>query len=185
MRSGKGWSRATLLICIGWLCAPLAAPLPARGENANFVRRLTVHEWGTFTSLQDETGRSIGGINADDEPVPPFVHTLRWDLIVGTLSQGVPRCHPDVTMRLETPVMYFHLPPGTTSATLDVSAEFHGGWLSQFFPYAMAHAPGLGKEGVMTPGSITRNTTGSLEWNEIKVSAEVDAATVPPSDEHV
>jgi hypothetical protein len=30
---------------------------------------LVVHEWVTFTSLQDEQGNAIGGINTDDEPV--------------------------------------------------------------------------------------------------------------------
>ena len=29
-----------------------------------------VHEWGTFTSLQDENGRTLSGINTDDEPMP-------------------------------------------------------------------------------------------------------------------
>src|SRR5437870_1291138 len=45
---------------------------------ASFARApsdpLVVHEWGTFTSLQDENGRSIGGLNVDDEPLPKFVH---------------------------------------------------------------------------------------------------------------
>ena len=39
-------------------------------------KKLVVHEWGTFTSLQDEAGEAIGGINADDEPVPRFVRRL-------------------------------------------------------------------------------------------------------------
>jgi hypothetical protein len=63
-----------------------------------------VHEWGTFTCLQDEAGQPLGGINADDEPLPSFVH----DLIsqnAGTNKGGVPACFPSVTMRLETPVL--------------------------------------------------------------------------------
>src|SRR5438046_5146651 len=81
---------------------------------------LVVHEWGTFTSLQDEAGRAIGGINSDDEPVPKFVHDLnrllilRPDQLPPVCYQGAPRCHPDVTMRLETPVIYFHLPHDAT-----------------------------------------------------------------------
>src|ERR1700677_1963347 len=73
-----------------------------------------IHEWGTFTSLQDENGESIGGINTDDEPVPPFVHRLADFLLLRPTEvprfffQGAPSCHPDVTMRLETPVIYFH-----------------------------------------------------------------------------
>jgi hypothetical protein len=40
----------------------------------------------TFTSFQDTQGLTISGINVDDEP-----------------DAGAPRCHPDVTLRLETP----------------------------------------------------------------------------------
>ena len=36
---------------------------PAREE-------LVVHEWGTFTGLQDDDGRELAGINIDDEPLP-------------------------------------------------------------------------------------------------------------------
>src|SRR5947207_9196434 len=87
--------------------------------------RLVIHEWGTFTSLQDENGYAVGGINSDEERLPPFVHDLISDAY--KLSKGgVPTCFPSVTMRLETPVLYFHPAPGATLPPLDVSAEFHG-----------------------------------------------------------
>lgn len=82
---------------------------------------LVVHEWGTFTSLQDEAGQAIGGINTDDEPVPAFVHRLSDMLLLTPTEvpkpffQGAPACHPDVTLRLETPVLYFHLPEGEST----------------------------------------------------------------------
>src|ERR1035437_4528866 len=69
---------------------------------------LVVHEWGTFTPLQDETGRTLGGINTDDEPEPAFCHDLDWQLIAHpgelppVLYKGVASCQSDVTMRLET-----------------------------------------------------------------------------------
>src|SRR5512135_2442946 len=98
-----------LRFCSCGLTACIAAT--AGGAQA---QPLVVHEWGTFTSLQDEAGRTLGGINTDDEPVPPFCHDLDSLLIacLGQLPpvayQGVASCHPDVTMRLETPVLYFH-----------------------------------------------------------------------------
>ena len=61
----------------------------------------TVHEWGTFISLQNESGDAIGGINTDDEPVPPFVHRLDgFALLTPTEAppaffKGAPSCHPD------------------------------------------------------------------------------------------
>ena len=78
--------------------------------------RLVVHEWGTFTSFQDEEGKAMRHINTDDEPVPDFVHRLTRPYLFRPtetpppLSQGARWGHPDVTMRLETPVLYFHPP---------------------------------------------------------------------------
>src|SRR5579859_3350543 len=97
------------------LLLAVAIPLLA-SFRANAAEKWHVHELGTFTSLQDESGNAIGGINTDDEPVPGFVHRLNYFLLLtpsevpGIFFQGAPSCHPDVTMRLETPVIYFHLP---------------------------------------------------------------------------
>jgi hypothetical protein len=104
---------------------------------------LVIHEWGTFTSLQDEQGRTIGGLNTDEESLPEFVHDL-YPISIGSsrvvppfgFSKGISVNHPAVTMRLETPVVYVHLPPGQSSATFDLTATFHGGFLSQFYPMA-------------------------------------------------
>ena len=41
------------------------------------AERMTVHEWGTFTSVQNEDGEALPGINIDDEPVPSFVSGRR------------------------------------------------------------------------------------------------------------
>src|SRR5271154_4391926 len=98
------------------LCAALTFVVSlcaARGDETKQAP-LVVHEWGTFTSLQDEQGNAIGGINTDDEPVPFFVHRISYPLLFPPteapmrLVKAAPECHPDVTMRLETPVLYFH-----------------------------------------------------------------------------
>ncbi|MGI8966286.1 MAG: hypothetical protein ACR2H1_09420 [Limisphaerales bacterium] len=119
--------------------------LPASG---NAQQKWAIHEWGTFTSLQNERGEAIGGINTDDEPVPQFVHRLasfillRPTEIPATFFQGAPSCHPDVTMRLETPVIYFHPPESVKNiVTANVIVKFRGGWLTEFFPRAVPDAP--------------------------------------------
>src|SRR3954469_16550902 len=133
-----------ILSCSGQIMRPAAAASPALASD-----RLTIHAWGTFTCLQNEAGEAIRGINADDEPVPPFVHRIGQFLLLGpganvpVLYQGAPRCHPDVTMRLETPVIYVY--PGRlgTPFKLDVSVGLHGGWLSEYYPNADVSAPGV------------------------------------------
>ena len=144
------------------LCA--IAPL-ARGAN-----NLIVHEWGTFTSLQDENGNAIGGINTNDEPVPNFVHNIAPTLLLPInepplSSKNVATCHSDVTMRLETPVIYFHPSEGFDSL-FDVKVQFRGGWLTQYFPNAIAEAPGISQNNF---GPLTPSTMGSLAWNNVSL----------------
>ena len=140
---------------------------------------LVVHEWGTFTSLQDETGRTIGGINTDDEPLPKFVH----DLLQGTTEipdgKGLPfsGSRREITMRLETPVIYFHLPPGSAQQSVDVSVQFLGGVLSQFYPDAKSNFANR----KLFP-AIDENTLSTLSWPSVRVGTNV---TGPATNEHV
>jgi hypothetical protein len=133
-----------------------------------------VHEWGTFTSLQDEAGQTIGGINTDDEPVPHFCHDLDPSLILQSdgaplvFNKGIVGCHPDVTMRLETPVLYFHLPKGmATPLTASVKVAFRGGWLTQFYP-------GADTSGFSRGEHLTAKTTGTLAWNDLTIGGAFD-----------
>lgn len=149
---------------------------------------LVIHEWGTFTSLQDETGSTIGGINTDDEPVPRFVHRLsEWVLLPYTqlppiFFQGAPRCHSGVTMRLETPVLYFH-PPASwpRNNPVTVQAKFRGGWLTEFYPQATADAPGL-KQNTFNFGQLTSDTIGTLTWKNLMIGVNDSG---PKTTEHV
>ena len=147
-----------------------------------------IHEWGTFTSLQDEKGNAIGGINTDDEPVPPFVHRLsHWILQLPTESppmffQGAPKCHPDVTMRLETPVIYFHPPTSPKQIhEANVSVKFRGGWLTEFYPKAIPHISGL-DEGTFNFGPLNSDSVSELTWNNLKIGGDWPLAT---TSEHV
>ena len=147
---------------------------PKNGTLQTGEERLVIHEWGTFTSLQDEQGKAISGINSDDEPVPAFVHRIATFLLLGPkpeipiLYQGAPRCHPDVTMRLETPVVYFY--PGRNSKlplTLDVEVGFPAGWLSEYYPDAEVDAPGVTNQQQFGP--IRNDATGRLRWAGLQV----------------
>lgn len=142
---------------------------------------LVVHEWGTFTSFQDAGGATIPGINVDDEPVPKFVHRLKEMPVFttrstpATWSQGAPRCHPDVTLRLETPVLYFY-PQGGFSAPLEVRASFNGGWLTEFYPFADAENTGF-------PAALDGNSRSTLQWKALTLAS--NTANLPSTNEHV
>jgi len=104
--------------------------------------------------------------------VPSFVHDV-GDLVHNMAPGALPRkalpAHlPSVTMRLETPLLYFHLPKGTPAAKVDVDVSFQGGWLSQFYPNAQAEAPGV-KEIYTKKGLPNGETVGSLHWKGLTV----------------
>ncbi len=149
---------------------PVLTALLIFSTSAGAQQNWQIHEWGTFTSLQDETGRAIGGINTDDEPVPDFVHSYfpilpAADILPRQFNKGLPSCYPDVTMRLETPVIYFHPPPGAADGqNASVNVHFRGGWLTQFYPNAVADSPGL------TNGChLEANTIGTLNWDNMQI----------------
>jgi hypothetical protein len=81
---------------------------------------LTVHEWGTFTSVAGEDGlpsswRTYGG----REDLPCFVNS------------GVPKYAVPGKVRMETPVLYFYSPQETTT---NVKVLFPGGTITEWFP---------------------------------------------------
>ena len=130
--------------------------------------KLVVHEWGTFTCLQDPDGKAIGGINIDDEPLPAFVYDeglIHYRSV--PRGKGLPRLLPDVTMRLETPVLYFY--PSTPKVdNLRVEVSFQNGWLTQFFPKAQVENAGF-KSGKIAPG-----TAGTLIWEKLSIAGMGD-----------
>jgi hypothetical protein len=128
--------------------------------------RLVVHEWGTFTSLQDEEGQALPILYGEDEPLPDFVHG------VGSGGCGRPAVadasDPLITVRLETPVIYFYPASSEDSLRLDVEVDFPGGWLNQFYPDAETEAPGI-EEGILAP-----ETVGRLAWRGLQIGGEAN-----------
>ena len=183
-------TRPVCLLMVHCLCVLALAAASAQHAWAAEVP-LVVHEWGTFTSLQDEQGRELSGINTDDEPVPAFVHNLNPFLlsrpVLSSLhwqyrQKGAPRVHPYVTMRLETPVIYFY-PQQELKQPLpiDVSVRFRGGWLTEFYPQARAEAPRL-KDNSFDFGELKPDTVSSLAWDGLQVGTQ---AAGPETTEHV
>ena len=164
-------ARIAMLGLIAALVAGLVAAKEASPTkvSSSHAAEMIVHEWGTFTSCQDSRGQDIGGVNSDDEPVPAFVH----DLIPGLISwgKGLPPELAAATMRLETPVLYFYPPAHSPPKVESVSVEFLGGWLSQYYPNAIAVAPGISLYKNYFPvfGRLTSHTIGSLTWKNVLV----------------
>ena len=127
---------------------------------------LTVHEWGTFTSVAGEDGAAADwdalGCKSD---LPSFVNDFgyrgfKWRL------QG--------TVRMETPVLYFY-----SSRELDahVKVAFPHGLITEWYPKAEYEAYQSGVDGSMqrlAPNlnmidTSMRTVTGGIEWKHVKV----------------
>lgn len=116
---------------VGLTCAVLVA---RASLGAREPVPLIVHEWGTVTTRHAADGTPQGNLNHIDarEVLPAFVHRFeppqtqaagpaaesRLPLAKSPVTPG----RPDVTMRLETPVIYFH-PPAGAEAPPRVDAE--------------------------------------------------------------
>jgi hypothetical protein len=129
---------------------------------------LTVHEWGTFTSVAGEDGSAIDwDVLGCKDDLPGFVNHFggfsgfKWRLTG--------------TVRMETPVMYFY-----SSRELDahVKVVFPQGLITEWYPRAMY---AIYQKSIVN-GSMQRldanlngidtslkSITGGIEWRNIKV----------------
>ena len=109
-----------------------------------------LHEWGTFTTVSGSDGALLSGLQREEEPLPPFVHSHigfengnaadpekiaklrkshRWIPIGQKGMDGRPLS--GVTVKMETPVIYFYSEKGFQA---HVEVGFNGGTISQWFP---------------------------------------------------
>jgi hypothetical protein len=117
--------------------------------------RLTVHEWGTFTSIANSNGvPQIWLPLSEPSDLPCFVHRFEGVRVKGAV-QG--------TVRMETPVLYFYSPRPITAS---VHVDFRGGILTEWYPRAKVEPD-------------FRNPA-TIEWNPIKISREEHALPVEP-----
>jgi hypothetical protein len=181
------------------LAADLA--LPRTTDPPDHPAELTVHEWGTFTSVAGEDGSAIDwdalGCGSD---LPGFVKEFgyrgfKWRL------RG--------TVRMETPVVYFYSP---REVEAHVKVSFPQGLITEWYPQADYEVyQTRGKNGV--PRRLEANlngidtsllsVTGAIEWNHITVqpntapvlsvenapsryyaARETDAAPIAVGDQH-
>src|SRR5262245_11857627 len=111
--------------------ASLAAARPPVQKSAG---GLVVHEWGTFTSVSGSDGQLLPGLQREEEALPIFVHShegMASEEQFAYAGKGYQRPLHNVTVKLETPVLYFYSP---VALPVHVDVGFNGGSISQWFP---------------------------------------------------
>ncbi|HEX4683346.1 MAG TPA: hypothetical protein VH277_11580 [Gemmatimonadaceae bacterium] len=170
-------SVSAVLLAAGSAAAFATHPAPTRAHSTG---QLVVHEWGTITTRHAANGVAEGGLNRLDsyEPLPNFVHRFEvadrggyHRVPLSKTSDGEAR--PDVTMRLETPVLYFHTAPGDSIPPFDVTVDFRGGVLNEFYPNAVASASGW--DGARLRGDVV----GTLQWHGVTLRDHVQTLQTP------
>jgi hypothetical protein len=107
---------------------------------------LTVHEWGTFTSIAGPDGTALSWLpQAGPTDLPCFVERNLMN-VKGSLTG---------TVRMETPVLYFYAP---RDVTVRVSVGFRQGVITEWFPKAQV--------GTTPTGS---GYDGTIAWPEVNV----------------
>jgi hypothetical protein len=161
---------------------------------------MIVHEWGTITTRHAPDGVPQGRLNRIDpsEVLPEFVHRYEPEQTRATeqhwFGKG-PRVtgRPDITMRLETPVIYFY---GNATAAgrapFDVRVQMRGGILNEFYPRAevsLMTDPGRVEAKFAArilkptdPINLDNYLIGALAWNGVKLDP---SARVPTTNDAV
>ena len=141
----------------------------AAATRASVPPPLVVHEWGTITTHHAPDGTPQGRLNRVGfiEPLADFVHQYEppgterrrvAPLTKAATGDG----RPDITMRLETPVIYFHPARGAPlPAPFDVSVSFRGGVLNEFYPNALASVHGW------DGAKLSESVESSLIWKGV------------------
>jgi len=149
------------------LTVSAAALLIAANIHSTQPSDLTVHEWGTFTSVAGEDGSAIEwdalGCQSD---LPHFVNDygyrgFKWRL------QG--------TVRMETPVMFFYSPHQLDA---HVKVAFPNGLITEWYPQAAYQvyqksavdgAMRLLPAGLSGIDTSLRSLAGAIQWKNIQI----------------
>jgi len=147
-----------------------AAYLTAANVDGSQASGLTVHEWGTLTSVAGEDGSAVEwdtlGCKSD---LPSFVNDygyrgFKWSL------QG--------TVRMETPVMYFYSP---REMEAHVKVSFPKGLITEWYPQAEYEVYQKSADGERMRrlasnlngiDTSLKSLTGAIEWSKIKVEPD-------------
>jgi hypothetical protein len=117
---------------------------------------LTVHEWGTFTSIAGKDGQAVEWSPlTGSTDLPSFVEHLRTPQFKLGLRG---------TVRMETPVLYFY---DSREEQVSVRVSFARGLITEWYPRASRVEPILNQ---VNWNLFQGNTDGSIAWEAVTVA---------------
>jgi hypothetical protein len=144
----------------------LAFPQAHFAKQNSTSSELTVHEWGTFTSISARDGQPIDWLPlTGSTDLPSFVEHLREPNFKGGLRG---------TIRMETPVIYFYAPRETT---VSVNVSFAKGLITEWYPHSASAAAVDPRKDFSL---FLMQGQGNIAWNSVHI--EPGGATDFPRD---
>ena len=147
------WARRCFALC-AIVAVSGATAVHSRSSHARSVySALTVHEWGTFTSIAGADGAAMEWWPlTGPADLPSFVEHYREAQFKFSL-QG--------TVRMETPVLYFYAPG---EQTVSVNVRFAKGVITEWYPHASRVEPA---EALYDRTLHEQNGDGSITWDAV------------------
>jgi hypothetical protein len=146
---------------VEWSAAGGPVDLPSTADSGENVRGLTVHEWGTFTSVAGPDGTAVDWLPAGGPTdLPCFVnvsHSGAKGLTVDAQGGRADRAK----IRMETPVLYFYSPK---EETVNVKVSFPNGMMTEWYPSAT-----LGPVSQWDVKKQFPNVTSTIAWNNVQI----------------
>jgi hypothetical protein len=136
---------------LGLFCASLLI-----ADDQQAASDVTVHEWGTFTSIAGKDGAAAEWSPlTGSTDLPQFVEHFREP----NFKLGLRG-----TIRMETPVLYFYSP---RDATVSVNVSFSKGVITEWYP----HADRVEPSGVLRDALLSRlKSDGNITWSHVAIS---------------
>ncbi|MDF3057873.1 MAG: hypothetical protein K0R17_2088 [Rariglobus sp.] len=149
-------------------CLSFCVGVAGAGFHAHAADAFVVHEWGTFTTVSGSDGRLLSGLQVDEERLPNFVQAHSG---FSPANKGWNRPVSNVTVKMETPVIYFY---SDRERAVQVDVKFAGGSISQWYPGRSGgeelpplpqEQPTLEQLRALSPVDFSRPFAGSVQWN--------------------
>ena len=162
--------RATSLAFLVLLTGTPATNLETGKRSKAHPDTLTVHEWGTFTTVAGPDGRAIDWLPlGGPTDLPCFVehYRNRPDTKIAPnqpalLDYATARANLWGKVRMETPVLYFY---ARERMTVNVKVRFPHGLMTEWYPHATVAQPLVDKS------SLRRaNQESAIAWPNVMVS---------------
>lgn len=149
-----------LLFGLLLVCVTILSQSPAKNVEPAYAG-LTVHEWGTFTSIAGADGQAVEWSPlTDSTDLPSFVEHFRAPQFKLGLRG---------TVRMETPVLYFY---DSREESVSVNVSFAKGLITEWYPRASSVGP---SDNPADWSLFQGQWDGSIAWDSVTVSPSLRA----------